>query len=106
MVKVLALVALGYLMGSIPVGWLVVKVYRNRDLRRLGSGNIGAANVYRAGGLGTFVVTAILDGIKGAITVAVAILLHRPSDPQFIPALVGLDAVAVRHLPHFLQFRG
>ena len=106
MLKVLALIALGYLMGSIPVGWLVVKVYRNLDVRRLGSGNIGAANVYRAGGLGTFAVTAILDGIKGAIPVAVAVLLHRPSDPPFIPALVGLAAVAGHNWPLFLRFRG
>jgi len=106
MLKVLALAGLGYLMGSIPVGWLVMKFYRNLDVRRLGSGNIGAANVYRAGGLGTFVVTAILDGFKGAIPVAVAVLLHRPTDPPFIPALVGLAAVAGHSWPLFLRFRG
>jgi glycerol-3-phosphate acyltransferase PlsY len=93
-------------MGSIPVGWLVMKVYRNQDVRRLGSGNIGAANVYRAGGLGTFVITAILDGFKGAIPVAVAVLLGRPSDPPFIPALVGLAAVLGHTWPIFLGFRG
>src|SRR5207248_2232136 len=51
-------------------------------------------------------VTAILDGIKGAIPVAVAVLLHRPSDPPFIPALVGLAAVAGHNWPLFLRFRG
>jgi acyl phosphate:glycerol-3-phosphate acyltransferase len=106
MLKVLTLVGLGYLMGSIPVGWLVMKLYRNLDVRRLGSGNIGAANVYRAGGLGTFVVTAILDGFKGAIPVALAVLLVRPGDPPFIPALVGLAAVAGHTWPVSLGFHG
>lgn len=106
MLKVLALLALSYLMGSVPVGWLVMKVYRNQDVRRLGSGNIGAANVYRAGGLGTFVITLIGDGLKGAIPVAVAVLLVRPDDPPFIPALVGLAAVAGHTWPVFLGFKG
>ena len=52
MLNVLLLVAFGYLLGSVPSGWLVMKVYRNQDLRKLGSGNIGAANVFRAGGVG------------------------------------------------------
>lgn len=106
MLKVLALVAFGYLMGSVPVGWVVMKVYRNLDVRRLGSGNIGAANVYRAGGLGTFVITVIGDGLKGAIPVLLAVLLTRSGDLPFIPAIVGLAAVAGHTWPIFLRFHG
>src|SRR5438128_2484896 len=54
MLKVLALVAFGYLLGSVPSGWLVMKVYRNQDLRKLGSGNIGAANGLSAVAVGFF----------------------------------------------------
>ncbi|HYM50074.1 MAG TPA: glycerol-3-phosphate 1-O-acyltransferase PlsY [Candidatus Limnocylindrales bacterium] len=106
MLKVLALLALGYLMGSIPVGWLVMKLYRNQDVRRLGSGNIGAANVYRAGGLGTFIITVVGDALKGAIPVAIAVVLGHPGDLPFIPALVGLAAVAGHTWPIFLRFHG
>src|SRR6202035_2668210 len=65
MLTVLLLVAFGYLLGSVPSGWLVMKVYRNQDLRKLGSGNIGAANVFRAGGPGAFALTLTADGLKG-----------------------------------------
>ena len=51
MPTVILLVAFAYLLGSVPCGWVVMKVYRNLDVRKLGSGNIGAANVFRAGGL-------------------------------------------------------
>ena len=75
MLKVLALLTFGYLLGSVPSGWLVMKVYRNQDVRKLGSGNIGAANVYRAGGLGAFTFTLIADGLKGFIPVLTGIVL-------------------------------
>src|SRR6202158_2878248 len=73
MLTVLLLVAFGYLLGSVPSGWLVMKVYRNQDLRKLGSGNIGAANVFRAGGPGAFALTLIADGLKGFIPVMLGI---------------------------------
>ena len=57
MPQVLVLAAFAYLLGSVPSGWLVMKVYRNQDVRKLGSGNIGAANVFRAGGPGAFAAT-------------------------------------------------
>jgi len=50
MLKVLALLAFGYLLGSVPSGWLVMKVYRNQDLRKLGSGNIGGRQRLSRGG--------------------------------------------------------
>src|SRR5437899_7957400 len=65
MLKVLALLAFGYLLGSVPSGWLVMKVYQNQDLRKLGSGNIGAANVFRAGGAGAFALPPIAEALNG-----------------------------------------
>jgi glycerol-3-phosphate acyltransferase PlsY len=106
MLKLVALLAFGYLLGSVPFGWVVMKVWHNQDVRTLGSGNIGAANVYRAGGPGAFAATLIADGLKGAIPVLVAILLARPGDPDFTPTLVGLAAVVGHSWPVFLRFRG
>lgn len=105
MLKVLALVAFGYLLGSVPSGWLVMKVYRNQDVRRLGSGNIGAANVYRAGGPGAFATTLIADGLKGVIPVLAGILIGV-SMPEITLPLIGLAAVMGHTWSIYLGFRG
>jgi acyl phosphate:glycerol-3-phosphate acyltransferase len=105
MLKVLALLAFGYLLGSVPSGWLVMKVYRNQDVRRLGSGNIGAANVYRAGGPGAFATTLIADGLKGVIPVLAGILLGVES-PEITLPLIGLAAVMGHTWSIYLGFRG
>jgi glycerol-3-phosphate acyltransferase PlsY len=103
MLKVLALVAFGYLLGSVPSGWLVMKVYRNQDLRKLGSGNIGAANVFRAGGPGAFTLTLIADGLKGFIPVMLGIALGVD---EISLAAIGLAAVIGHTWPVYLGFHG
>ncbi|HUB18738.1 MAG TPA: glycerol-3-phosphate 1-O-acyltransferase PlsY [Acidobacteriaceae bacterium] len=60
---VTALVA--YLLGSIPFGYLLVRIFRKEDIRQKGSGNIGATNVMRSGGRGLGAVTFLLDVLKG-----------------------------------------
>jgi glycerol-3-phosphate acyltransferase PlsY len=105
MLKVLALLAFGYLLGSVPSGWLVMKFYRNQDLRKLGSGNIGAANVFRAGGSGAFALTLIADGLKGFIPVMAGILLGL-GDNEIALAAIGLAAVVGHNWPVFLGFKG
>ena len=105
MLKVLALLAFGYLLGSVPSGWLVMKVYRNQDLRKLGSGNIGAANVFRAGGPGAFTLTLIGDGLKGFIPVMLGILLGL-GDNEIALAAIGLAAVIGHTWPLYLGFKG
>ena len=97
MLKVLAMLAFGYLLGSVPSGWLVMKVYRNQDLRKLGSGNIGAANVFRAGGPGAFALTLIADGMKGFIPIMVAILFGL-GDNEIALAAIGPKRSAVLRL--------
>ncbi|TMC62735.1 MAG: glycerol-3-phosphate 1-O-acyltransferase PlsY [Chloroflexota bacterium] len=105
MVNVLLLVAFGYLLGSVPSGWLVMKVYRNQDLRKLGSGNIGAANVFRAGGPGAFALTLIADGLKGFIPVMLGIAFGLGGN-ELALAAVGLAAVVGHNWPLYLGFRG
>src|SRR5438874_1571997 len=105
MPKVLLLVAFAYLLGSVPSGWLVMKVYRNQDVRKLGSGNIGAANVFRAGGPGAFAATLVADGLKGFIPVMLGILLGL-GDQEIALAAIGLAAVIGHTWPLYLRFRG
>src|SRR5437660_4697322 len=104
MLKVVALLAFGYLLGSVPSGWLVMKVYRNQDLRKLGSGNIGAANVFRAGGPGAFTATLAADGLKGFIPVMLGIALGL-GDQEIALALLGLPAVMGHRSSLYLGFR-
>src|SRR3989440_186857 len=105
MLNVLLLVAFGYLLGSVPSGWLVMKVYRNQDLRKLGSGNIGAANVFRAGGPGAFALTLIADGLKGFIPVMLGIAFGLGGNELALGA-IGLAAVAGHTWPLYLGFHG
>ena len=64
---VVAIIA--YLLGSIPFGYILVRLFRNQDVRTLGSGNIGATNVARSGAKGLGVATLILDAAKGYVAV-------------------------------------
>ena len=63
-------VALGYLLGALPFGLLLTRVLKGEDLRKLGSGNIGATNVMRALGRGWGLVSFVLDCAKGWAAVA------------------------------------
>src|SRR5207245_5281076 len=105
MLKVLALLAFGYLLGSVPSGWLVMKVYRNQDLRKLGSGNIGAANVFRAGGSGAFMLTLIADGLKGFIPVMGGILLGL-GNIEIALSSISVAAVFVQYWVHYFCYHG
>jgi acyl phosphate:glycerol-3-phosphate acyltransferase len=64
-----------YLLGSIPFGYLLVRVFRGQDIRQTGSGNIGATNVARSGAKGLGIATLVLDAVKGAVAVWFAIWL-------------------------------
>ena len=68
----LLLIAMGYLLGSIPFGVILTRLFGAGDLRQIGSGNIGATNVLRTGRKGLAAATLILDGTKGAVAVVLA----------------------------------
>ncbi len=65
----LLIAAAAYLFGSIPIGYLLVRLFRHQDIRAVGSGIIGASNVLRAGGKGLGAVTFLLDMLKGCVAV-------------------------------------
>jgi glycerol-3-phosphate acyltransferase PlsY len=95
--------SLGYLVGSIPFAWLVGRLATGVDVRRAGSGNVGAANVLRTGGVAVAVCVLLLDMAKGVASVLWA---ARLTTGESGPALAGLAAVVGHIYPVWLRFRG
>lgn len=93
----------GYLLGSIPVGFLVVRLTRGVDVRQVGSGRTGGTNVLRAAGWGAAVVTGLGDVLKGAAAIWVARALNGP---PLMQALAGFAAVVGHNYSIFLGLRG
>jgi glycerol-3-phosphate acyltransferase PlsY len=98
----IAFAALGYLLGSIPFGLLLTRAAGLGDIRRVGSGNIGATNVLRTGRKGLAAATVVLDGGKGAVSVLVAGALGGPLAGLW----AGAGAVLGHLFPVWLGFRG
>ena len=98
----IVVVALGYLLGSVPFAFLVAR-RGGVDLRETGSGNVGAANVLRTRGLARGLAAAGLDAAKGALAV---VLAQRLADGAAAPVAAGLAAVIGHIYPVWLRFRG
>jgi len=101
---VCALVFASYLLGSIPFGYLLVRLRSGRDVRSVGSGNIGATNVVRAAGWSTGVATLILDLAKGMFAVWLA--GHFSDGNIRIVMFAGLAAILGHIFPVWLKFSG
>ncbi len=100
---------IGYVLGSIPSGFLIVKMAAGKDVREVGSGRTGGTNVMRAAGFGAGLMTAISDGLKGAASVWVAQYLMTFVGPEFRAwgmALAGLGAILGHNYSVFLKFKG
>ncbi len=93
---------LAYLLGSVPFGVLIARALGLGDLRRVGSGNIGATNVLRTGNKGAAAATLILDAAKGAV----AVLLARHFAGESAAMVAGLAAFLGHLFPVWLGFRG
>ena len=92
-----------YLLGSIPFGYLLVRIFRGEDVRKTGSGNIGATNVSRTSpGLGA--ATLLLDAAKGYAAVALA--RHLLAGDSLFMATAALFAIAGHMFPAWLGWRG
>ena len=96
-------VTLAYAIGSVPVAVLLARHFGATDLRNVGSGNLGAANVLRASGVTAGVLVALLDIAKGALSVTLARYL---SHDAAAPAAAGLAAIVGHVYPVWLRFRG
>jgi acyl phosphate:glycerol-3-phosphate acyltransferase len=93
----------GYLLGSIPFGYLLVRVFRGADVRTTGSGNIGATNVARTSpALG--IITLLLDGLKGMAAVLIATAISGSN--RSVAFVAALAAICGHVFPVWLRFRG
>ena len=109
MIPWLLSIPLAYLLGSIPFGYLLVRIFRHEDIRASGSGNIGATNVARSGAKGLGILTLILDALKGFVAVVIAQHIAAPYGfPQAydIAVCAGVAAVLGHCFPAWLGFRG
>jgi len=116
LIHTLLIAVVSYLLGSIPFGYLLVRIFRGEDVRKTGSGNIGATNVARTGSRGLAIATLLLDALKGYIAVAHVFHFasHHPDHvPDFGPhavyilaALAALFALLGHMFPIWLRFKG
>ena len=108
---VLSAALIGYLIGSIPMGYLVIKLLKGEDIRHHGSGRTGGTNALRAGGLGAGALTMIGDALKGFAAVMLARLVMGPqllatSLGTFASAVAAFGAVVGHNWSIYLGFRG
>ena len=92
----------GYLLGSIPFGIVLTRLFGHGDLRQIGSGNIGATNVLRTGRKDLAAATLVLDAGKGAVAVLIAGWLYGPD----IALMAAYGSILGHLFPVWLKFRG
>jgi glycerol-3-phosphate acyltransferase PlsY len=100
-----------YLLGSIPTGYLLVRIFRKQDVRTIGSGNIGATNVLRSSGKALGALTFLLDCLKGCTAVGLGWGVWRLLAVDTVPlrdfeALAALCCVLGHIFPVWLRFKG
>src|SRR5215813_1781309 len=114
MAYALGLIILGYLMGSLPTGYWLVKALKGIDVRTVGSGSTGATNVLRAAGKGAAAFVLLVDAAKGYLPVWLSIYLESQGllsgtplpDLHLIPPAVALAALVGHSKSLFLKFQG
>ncbi len=111
MLTYLIVACAAYLAGSIPFGYLLIRIFRQEDIRSVGSGNIGATNVLRSGGKKLGILTFILDACKGYVAViGAAYFVHLPGlppvPPQNAAAVAAVFAILGHVYPVWLRFKG
>ena len=99
--EILCIAAYSYLLGSVPFGLILTKIFLNKDLRGIGSGNIGATNVLRTGKKSLSFFTLLLDGLKAYISIAVTFIYN----PDYI-YLSALLCFLGHIFPIWLKFKG
>jgi glycerol-3-phosphate acyltransferase PlsY len=106
--KTMILLPLAYLLGSVPWGVILTRIFSDVDIRSAGSGNIGAYNVFRIAGKRLGLMTLGGDLLKGAIPVLVGVFWLGVSDwkGEVLVSLIALSAFAGHLFPLFLGFKG
>ena len=106
--RLLIVVIVAYLIGSIPFGYLIVRHKVGADIRETGSGGTGATNVSRRAGKAAGVFTLVLDALKGVLAIIVAQLIigESGSSIDWLTAAAAIAVIAGHIFPVWLRFRG
>lgn len=99
----ISLIILGYLLGSIPNVYIMVKLFTGKDVRKIGSGNVGGLNAMRNVSLPAGLLGGLLDVAKGVLAV---FLPQKLGLHEIVPLLTGIAAVAGHNWPLYLNFTG
>jgi len=106
MIWLILVLICAYLLGSVPVGFLMVRLFTGEDVRQMGSGRTGGTNTWRVAGRLPGALTTLLDGTKAAVSVWLAQAVV-PGDLRFWGmALAGVFAILGHNYPIFLRFKG
>jgi glycerol-3-phosphate acyltransferase PlsY len=100
------LIVVSYFLGAIPSGYLITKKLKGVDIRNYGSGNPGAANVYRTVGKWPGIATFICDSLKGAAVVLLARHFAPEGQDIYLPMICGFIAICAHMWTIFLKFKG
>ena len=106
-IQILLVIICAYLIGSIPTGYIIVKLFTGQDIRTVGSGSTGATNVKRVMGKKWFFIVMILDAIKGALPVVLSVLFTTVfKNIGLLPVLAAVFAIIGHSKSVFLKFTG
>ncbi len=102
--KVLIFILFSYLFSSVPYAYIISKIFLKIDIRKVGSGNIGATNVYRVGGWRLGITVFLLDFLKGFIPVFISVFYFNKN--MEISTIIGLSTVMGHMFSPYLKFKG
>lgn len=106
LIQILISAMIGYLIGSIPTGYLIVKAFKGEDIRKIGSGSTGATNVKRVMGRKWFYITLFLDLIKGMTPVLIAKTFIGGGIFGIVPVIAAIFVLLGHSKSVFLKFTG
>lgn len=110
MINLLVGIVVAYLLGSIPTGYLLIKIFKKLDIRKFGSGNIGATNVFRVGGPFLAVIVLVIDLLKGliAVTLVCSFFYNKAAflSLDLFKIILAIMVIAGHNWTIFLGFRG
>lgn len=104
--QIALVLAASYLIGSIPTGYIIVKLFTGQDIRTVGSGSTGATNVKRVMGKKWFFVVMLLDALKGALPVVLTVLFGADFAGGLLPVLAAICVILGHSKSVFLNFTG
>ncbi len=105
--EIVFVIIISYLIGSIPTGYIIVKLFTGQDIRTIGSGSTGATNVKRVMGKKWFFTVMILDAIKGALPVVLTIIYATIfTNIGLLPVIAAVSVILGHSKSIFLKFSG